>query len=313
MDAHSTVAEIRRLFNELSRTPTWREYLAAGNTEWSVKKFFGTYTNALAASGLERGQENNAPLEAEYFPQEPLKTHLEAHEPRESKSQKPQKTFLVIGDTHFPFIHKGCMDAIYEFNLVNKPDYIIQVGDLYDLYAHSKFPKSINGYTPQEEERLAREGAVEMWKRLKQDNPGSKCFQINGNHDIRPAKRVLELAPGFEHVIKKHYAEMMRFDGVETIEDYRQELILEGIMFHHGYRSKLGDHRDFVRQNFVCGHSHKGGVVFRKMAGETIWELNAGFVGDADSKALSYTAQKINDQTLGWGFIDQHGPRFIYY
>lgn len=311
MDAHDLVALVKQLNQDLGRKPNLNQFLAAGGKDLQMRKMFGSYSNLIKAAGLQPYRDDDAAPNIPQLPDEPLREQIETHIPREFKTKKENRTILVIGDTHFPFVHTECLQAIFDFNKEHKPDYIVQVGDLYDLYAHSKFPRSLNTHTPQEEERLAREGAENMWVQLILDNSKAKCFQLLGNHDARPVKRVLELAAGFEHVIKKHYTEMMQFDGVETIDDYRQELIIDNIIFHHGYRSQLGSHRDFVRQNFVCGHSHKGGVVFRKMREETIWELNAGFVGDADSKALSYTAQKMNDQTLGWGYIDEHGPRFI--
>jgi hypothetical protein len=88
---------------------------------------------------------------------------------------------------------------------------------------------------------------------------------------------------------------------------------IEDIAFHHGYRSQLGSHRDYMHMNFVGGHTHRGGVVFRNIKNETLWELNCGLAGDPTSKGLSYTSQKMNDWTLGFGAIDEYGPRFISY
>jgi hypothetical protein len=45
--------------------------------------------------------------------------------------------------------------------------------------------------------------------------------------------------------------------------------------------------------------------------GTSVYELNAGYLGDPHAKALSYTASKLIDWTHGFGFIDEFGPRFI--
>ena len=37
--------------------------------------------------------------------------------------------------------------------------------------------------------------------------------------------------------------------------------------------------------NSINGHSHTGGVVLGHIRGETLWELNSGFSGDATAKA----------------------------
>jgi predicted phosphodiesterase len=315
MDAKIEIMnKLKEMATELGRAPLRHEFTAAHFTKDHIAKHWGSFTILLQAAGLggEVGKPRKKLTKEDVFGVS-IEETLDQYEPVKYQSKKSQSTILVIGDTHFPFINKDCLEAIYSFNKENTPDYIVQVGDLYDLYAHSKFPRSQNIYKPEEEEQLARRGAVDMWARLKLDNPDAQCFQLWGNHDLRPAKRVLESLPTLEHVVKEYYKQLMSFDGVTTIEDYRQELIIDGIIFHHGYRSNLGAHRDYVLRSFVCGHSHKGGVVYKRLRDEVIWELNAGFVGDADSKALAYTAQKIHDQTLGWGFIDKHGPRFIHF
>jgi hypothetical protein len=61
----------------------------------------------------------------------------------------------------------------------------------------------------------------------------------------------------------------------------------------------------------AVGHSHVGGVAYRSIQGKVLFELNAGLLGDPEAKGLSYTPQKLTRWTLGWGFIDQLGPRFI--
>ena len=69
--------------------------------------------------------------------------------------------------------------------------------------------------------------------------------------------------------------------------------------------------REHNLKNTVVGHSHLGGVVYRNTFNGIIWELNAGFCGDTESKALSYTPQRLTKWTKGFGFIDALGPRFI--
>ena len=312
MDLHDLVVELKALTSEIGGKPTREQfYTRLGTSKHHIEKIAGSWSDLLAAADLDGKTRPKKKLTNEHLFGASISEVIESYEPINYKSRTIKSSILVIGDTHFPFVNKDCLESIYKFNKKMQPDFIVQVGDLYDLYAHSKFPRSQNIYKPEEEEREGRIGAAKMWEQLKKDNPKAKCFQLWGNHDLRPAKRVLESLPAMEHVVKRYYKELMSFDGVTTIEDYRQELIIDGIVFHHGYRSQLGSHRDHVLRNFVCGHSHKGGVVYKRLRDEVIWELNAGFVGDADSKVLAYTAQKIHDQTLGWGFIDEYGPRFV--
>jgi predicted phosphodiesterase len=312
MDAKIEILQaLQSMAAELGRAPKREEFTAAHYKRDHIAKHWGSWTILLQAAGLyDVGKAIKIDPKKLFY--EDIQSQISQHEPVKIESAKTKHRILVIGDCHFPFVHKSTLEKIYEFVKKEQPTFIVQVGDLLDLYAQSKFPRSQNLYGPEEEEKLGVEMAREMWARLNELCPGATKYQLLGNHDIRPIKRVLESAPSLEHIIKAHYKNLIRFDGVTTIDDYRQELVIDNIIFHHGYRSQLGQHRDYTLTNFVCGHSHKGGVVFKRLRDEIIWELNAGFIGDADSKALAYTAQKIHDQTLGWGFIDEYGPRFIH-
>lgn len=240
-----------------------------------------------------------------------IRQQIESHQYKEIKKSKIKRKIMCLGDIHFPFHCKNSLNKVYQLIEQLKPDVIIQMGDLYDQYAHSKFPRSQNIYTPENEEKLAREEAEKMWSKIILISPNSKKYQIMGNHDIRMMRQTLANMPSIEHAIRDYLLKLMTFNRVETIADYRSELVIDGIMFHHGYRSKLGDHSNYVLGNMCVAHTHHGGTVFRKYKEDIFWELNAGFLADHDAKALSYTPQKATTQTLGIGWIDELGPRFI--
>jgi hypothetical protein len=108
------------------------------------------------------------------------------------------------------------------------------------------------------------------------------------------------------------HSKLFEFPGVKTQDSQRAELVLDGIMFMHGYRSKAGDHANHNNLSTVCGHSHRGSVSFLRRGDEVIWELNCGFLGDPSSVPLSYTRQRtVSNWTQGFGVIDKQGPRFI--
>ena len=128
-------------------------------------------------------------------------------------------------------------------------------------------------------------------------------------------KRIIKKAPELAHLID--FERLHTFPGVNTVKDHRDELVLKlfgyPIIFLHGYLTKPGQHLNKNRECTVIGHSHTGWVHYASgLGGDTMWELNAGFLGDATSLPLSYTAQrKIDKTTLGFGVIDNYGPRFI--
>lgn len=313
MDQHELVSALKELAIELGRTPSRDEFVALPRvSRKTIDLHFGTYSALIQASGIDPVVESRKKLKNEEVFGRDIEEVLSAHQPKgRADTERVNEPILIIGDAHFPFVHKPTLEKIITFAQTHQPKHIVQIGDLYDLYSHSKFPRSLNIYTPDQELDLGRGEAEAMWKRLLDACPDAKCYQIMGNHDVRPMKRVIEAAPALESIIRRGLKPYFEFTGVQTIDDYREILSIQGIGFHHGYLSQLGGHRDFNQRNMVVGHTHKGGTVFRALADRTIWELNVGFIGDETSKVMGYTPTKTTGWTLGNGWIDQYGPRFI--
>lgn len=219
---------------------------------------------------------------------------------------------MAIGDVHAPYTDWKLVKKIVSHIKQIQPTHVVQMGDLYDLYSFSRYAKTLNLETPKSELRRARAGGERLWEMVQDAAPNAKCHGLWGNHDDRLFKTILSKAPELEALtdiidVKKFW----RFDGVKMQPDSRTELVIGGIMFQHGHRSKLGDHMGFNHCNTVVGHSHHGGVVYKRIRGETLWELNAGAVPDANSLPMSYTAQKLSSSVFGYGLVDEFGPRFI--
>lgn len=223
--------------------------------------------------------------------------------------------FVILGDLHAPWHHKKAITWALEIIKAEKPDYVIQVGDAFDFFSLSRFPKASNQIrmTPGQELAEARQTLEELWAHIQRISKRSKCIQLLGNHEDRLNKRIIEAMPELVDTEIVQTRKFFQFKGVKTIDDVREEFVLHNICFMHGYRSKLGDHAKHNQMNTVCGHSHRGGTVFLKSRDSRYWELNAGFLGDPAAKALSYTRQRWNGFTLGLGMIDALGPRFIPY
>lgn len=217
---------------------------------------------------------------------------------------------LAIGDLHFPFHHRRAVELTLAAISELKPDVVIQVGDVYDMFSYGKFHRSMNVLTPKQEISSARKAAEWLWSEVRKRAPKSKRIQLLGNHDDRPYKRILEKAPEFEHLMSTK--DIFCFDGVETVLDSREELTIGGTLFIHGFLNKLGDHVRYFHKNVVAGHIHRGGTVFFPYNGKTLFELNCGYLADRHTKALQYTSTKrTTSWTLGFGWIDKYGPRFV--
>ena len=304
-DKHEALSKLKALASDLGKVPTRHDAREAG-IDYLLQKFFGGFSVAMQAAGLTVQQK--AKTKSKNILQGDIALHLKDRK-RRTSSLTTAKSVLIIGDTHFPFCHLDSLQLVYALAEALQPNAIIQIGDLYDMFAHSSFPRSTIGWNAKEEMDIGRKQAVGMWTTLKKLVPGAELHQIFGNHDMRPLKRVLQHYPAGE--IFFEFNKWYEFAGVRLQKDAREPVIIDGVYYEHGYSSRLGHHRDHNQNNTVVGHTHRGGVAYKKIQNKTMWELNAGFLGDAESKGLSYTQTKVTQWTLGVGYVSELGPQFI--
>lgn len=303
--------DLRDLASDLQRSPTRNEFIkTSGHTKHTIDTLFGGYAPMLLSIGLTLNKKNKK-VDNSIFHVRNVEQFL-SDQPRTPQRKASEKVKIAsISDIHWPFHSQRVVDKFLAFIEINSPEYIFINGDAWDMYSHGKFPRSHNIFTPREERDLSRKYNEEFWIEVKKRCPNAKCVQMLGNHEARPMKRIIEEYPEAEDWLKKAIQDEFTFEGVETIFDTRQEYIIGNIAVFHGYRSKLGDHRDYTHFNCIVGHTHRGGTVFKNIRNEVLWELNSGLAGDPLQKGLTYTPQKINEWTQGFAWVDEHGPRFI--
>jgi hypothetical protein len=215
---------------------------------------------------------------------------------------------VAIGDVHFPWENAATLERIYEIVAEVQPDAVVQMGDLFDLYSASKYPRSHNLMTARDEKLQGRAKAVAFWDRVRSAAPRAERYQLLGNHDLRGFKRSLERLPELEDEVWAALVELMTFDGVTLCEDHREPLRLDDVVYEHG-ALKHGQHHSENGSNTVCAHSHVGGVVH----GSRTWELNAGWCGDSQAPVFDYVRSKLvaRKTTQGVGLVDLWGARFV--
>jgi len=216
------------------------------------------------------------------------------------------KRVIVVGDLHFPFQSKRALYKLYQEVHSFKPDVVVQIGDLLDQYVFSRYPRNLSYVTPKVEIKRGLRDARTFWHTVQKLAPEAKCYQLIGNHDVRLSKRIADKIPELKDLFNP--LGMYKFKNVTTMPDDRAELRIDGVTYHHGYLSKLGDHAKQFMTPTAVGHSHRGGVVW---LGPGLWELNAGFLADERKLPLNYGAKKTSNWTLGYGIIDDKGPRFV--
>lgn len=311
---HEIISDIKRVTADLGHTPSYTEYVVQHLGKFSERKIraeFGCYENAKKAAGDPGYQE---PVKIENLLRRNIREVLNEYYAKSPITvAREYVPTLVFSDSHLPFVNMGILRLMYDFAEEMKPKRIVLAGDLHDLFAQSKFAKSVNLFTPEDEIELAYEMATDMWKELRRRVPGAECFLLFGNHDVRPHRRMLEKNPESESFCD--FEKYFEFEGVQTIADPREVLILDDVAYNHGFYSGYGRHRDEFMMNTVNGHTHKGGVVVRTIhpggVAKQIWELNCALIGDPASKGMGYTATKFYSATPGFGWIGKRGPQLI--
>lgn len=305
---HEILSAVKDLAIELGRTPEMQEIQGKISTKHELYKLFGSHAALIEAAGLNPVKARK--IDNSIFHKD-IEDHLAKHEPSEKAPVLDIRytRTVILGDIHAPFTRIDQLKKVVEFIKAFKPVRVVQVGDLYDMLSHGKFPRSMNIYTPASEMAEGRKVAEKLWRDIQEASPKAECYQILGNHDQRPMKRILEAYPEAELFLD--FSKWFIFDGVQTQFDIRQELILDGIAYIHGYKSKLGEHMEFMRRPVICGHSHRPGIFYKNFGDATLFEMNVGYLGDPESKALSYTPQKHTHWSHSFGVIDEHGPRLV--
>ncbi len=211
---------------------------------------------------------------------------------------------LIIPDTHFPFQNTAAVNTILEAIHTEKPNAVIQIGDLLDQYLFSKYSRSA-GISPDEDVEKGLTRAVEMWECIKSMVPKAKLYQILGNHDVRIKKRIQEALPELLEVYNP--LGMYEFDGVETLQSDRDFLTLDGVVYTHGWLSKSIDHAKYFNKPTVHGHRHRPSV---ETDGK-LWSMDVGFVGNEKSLPMSYTMSKHSKWRMAYGIVENRLPRLI--
>lgn len=223
---------------------------------------------------------------------------------------------VIVPDSHFPWADMVSLRYIYDFIEWFKPNVVVHAGDLDDQYNYGRYPKSINLMTPREETQKARKLSLEMWEEINHRVPKAKKFQLIGNHTERIRKKALSKSPELEDAVEEYFKKILDFPSVRTMQDERSELVINDVLFIHGYLGNLGDHAKTNRQSVVVGHSHRGGCVPFNFGGETIFELNCGHIADESKLPFAYTQQITTFWTKGFGVIETLkggviSPRFV--
>lgn len=232
--------------------------------------------------------------------------------PTKSKRGRPRKQNKVvfIPDTHFPYVNTSVMNRVLDLIAKEQPDYVIQAGDLLDLYSFSRYEKDANLTSPDSELEEGLAMATDMWAAIRKLAPKAKCVQLIGNHEDRLTKTIAKKAPELMSLTKK-ISDLYNFKGVRVMDSSKNHFELDGVIYTHGHYTKLGDHAKFYRKSVVHGHSHHAGIFYEQTADGLIWEMDTGFLADKSALPLQYTQSSFSKWVTAVGIVENGQPRVV--
>jgi len=176
--------------------------------------------------------------------------------------------YLFLSDTHAPWHDHKALKSVQKFAKETKPEQIIHLGDLMDLYLLSSFYKTeLAAMTPTTVRRElgAAVGILKMFA------PYSKkpMLWLKGNHEARLEKRLAEV-PFLSGYVRSPFDRIARdVKNVKFI--HRGSIMLPNkggapIFTTHGWRSRMvagTAAASLVRDRSVIqGHTHGAGVIW---------------------------------------------------
>lgn len=233
---------------------------------------------------------------------------------KNKKRPKPEKliieslpgNILVIGDTHFPFMHPDylafCLDVKEQFAC----DTVIHIGDLVDNHAMSFHDTDPDGYSARKEYKEARK-LIKQWV-----DAFPNLYGLLGNHDLIPHRKAF--ASGLSNTFMKSFEEAWELP--ETWQWF-MELEINGVIYTHGTGNSGKTPALSRAENYmmpvVSGHIHTaGGAYWKHGRRDRIWGLNVGCGVDGSAYAMAYGRYNTRGDALGCGVVlEGNIPIFI--
>ena len=219
---------------------------------------------------------------------------------------------LSIGDLHFPFENKKLIKEIIKQIRIEKPNVIIQLGDLFDQYMYGRYDKNLSVIQPDSELEKAKAKAIKFWNDVKKASPRSKKIQLLGNHDVRMLVQTLKKFPEVYHVMQEAHENLYDFKGVEVKKSDKDFVKYFDTVYCHGWAAT---HMAHFRSNVIRAHDHKawmkvvpasnkiegGGLKFlesyKLVKNDNFsFEISAGMFGDESQLPFGY----VNSRRTNW-------------
>lgn len=216
---------------------------------------------------------------------------------------------LIIPDLHIPFVNMQALKVVHRWCKNHKPDLVIQLGDIFDFKAWSRWPKDADDASPHAEFEMA----------IKLGRDVSKMFPdmeiLTGNHDLRIAKKAMEV--GFTKHIVRELSEVFPYEGWKWHADPLDKLIINTkkgpVWCMHGdeqggtpaQKSRL------LGISVIQGHTHQASITHSSSLAHDLFAMETGHLMNMRSKGAQYAFKMGRYPVMGFGVLKYGIPYFI--
>lgn len=222
---------------------------------------------------------------------------------------KNATTVLILPDMHLPWANWDAIYMAYEWAWKHNPDVVIQLGDLWDQKAWSRWPKDPEDPSPEWE----FEQALLDCETLQEYFPDMHI--LTGNHDLRLVKSAVEAS--LPKAMIKDMSEIVNAPGWSWHIDPAIRLIVETprgpVLFRHGdeeggrplYKATT------LGMNVIQGHTHQTSIQYAQVMDKFFFGAEMGHMMDVTSKAAAYSARSAKGTACGFGVLKHGVPYWI--
>jgi predicted phosphodiesterase len=208
-----------------------------------------------------------------------------------------KKPTLIIADTHIPFEKEGYLEFCKEQEKRFNCGRVVHIGDLVDNHAISYHEHDPDGWSPEEEMRVADKVLVKWFKAF------PELYLCLGNHDRLPDRKGKTV--GLPSRCFKDFREMWKLPKNWHIDF---QWIFDGVLYKHGLNcGGKGGHINAAiieRQSCVIGHNHVwAGVEWDASPKDCIFGMAVGCGIDKSAYAFAYGRDLKKKPILGCGIV----------
>lgn len=222
------------------------------------------------------------------------------------------KSLIVLPDIHFPYHHRRAINSVLEFCADHKPDRAVQLGDAYDFYRISSFPKTAGAGMSIFKEVNAGKF---FWASLL-----GSCGRVDylpGNHEERFQKQILDANPALADHPAFNLKKLLLLPDEVHVHPYHHKLVVNNILITHGdeLRGTKAKFKaanvlaNYPNQHTVFGHLHiidlAEKVVVNYDKKRTYMSRCIGWLGDQNQEAFKYAPDA--PWQLGFLWVEFYG------